>query len=92
MNRAVPLAVLLVVALLAAPAPAPPRIGGCPVFPASNAWNRDVSRAPVDPRSDAYVRSIDGSTSSRPCRDGRSRSSAAVRCAAGERDRSRLNA
>ena len=35
-----------------------PRIAGCPVFPASNAWNRDVSRAPVHPRSDAYVRSI----------------------------------
>ncbi|MDQ6914308.1 MAG: hypothetical protein M3155_00680 [Actinomycetota bacterium] len=36
-----------------------PRLGGCPVFPASNAWNRDVSRAPVDGRSDAYVRAID---------------------------------
>ena len=35
-----------------------PSIAGCPVFPASNAWNRDVSRAPVDRRSDAYVRSI----------------------------------
>jgi hypothetical protein len=35
-----------------------PRIGGCAVFPASNAWNRDVSRDPVDPRSDAYVNSI----------------------------------
>lgn len=31
---------------------------GCPVFPADNAWNADVSRAPVHPRSDAYVRSI----------------------------------
>jgi hypothetical protein len=37
---------------------AAPRIGGCRVFPAANAWNRDVSRAPRDPRSDAYVRSI----------------------------------
>jgi hypothetical protein len=35
-----------------------PRVGGCPVFGAANAWNRDVSRAPVDPRSAAYVRSI----------------------------------
>jgi len=35
-----------------------PRIGGCPVFPASDAWNRDVSRDPVDPRSAEYVRSI----------------------------------
>ena len=31
---------------------------GCPVFPADNAWNRDVSGDPVDPRSDAYVASI----------------------------------
>jgi len=36
-----------------------PRIGGCPVFPASNTWNRDVSRDPVDPRSAAYIASID---------------------------------
>ena len=35
--------------------PRGPRIGGCPVFPASDAWNRDVSRDPVDPRSDEYV-------------------------------------
>jgi len=34
------------------------RLGGCPVFPADNAWNRDISKAPLDPRSDAYVRSI----------------------------------
>jgi len=35
-------------------------LGGCPVFPATNAWNKDVSRLPVDPRSDAYIRSING--------------------------------
>jgi hypothetical protein len=35
-----------------------PQLAGCPVFPASNPWNRDVSRAPVHPRSNAYVRSI----------------------------------
>ena len=29
------------------------QIGGCPVFPADNAWNRDVSGDPVDPHSDA---------------------------------------
>ena len=34
------------------------RIAGCPVFPADNAWNRNVSRDPVDPRSAAYIRSI----------------------------------
>jgi hypothetical protein len=36
----------------------PPTIGGCRVFPPGNPWNRDVSRDPVDPRSDAYIRSI----------------------------------
>ena len=49
------------VAGAAAPAGRPgpgTRLAGCPVFPADNAWNRDISRAPVDPRSDAYVRSI----------------------------------
>jgi hypothetical protein len=45
--------------------PAPPpageggaRIAGCAVFPADNPWNRDVSRDPVDPRSDAYIASM----------------------------------
>jgi hypothetical protein len=33
-------------------------IGGCRVFPPDNAWNRDVSAAPVHPRSDVYVASI----------------------------------
>jgi len=36
----------------------PPVEGGCPVLPASNPINRDISRAPVDPRSAAYVASI----------------------------------
>jgi hypothetical protein len=31
---------------------------GCPILPASNAINRDISSAPVDPRSAAYVESI----------------------------------
>lgn len=39
-------------------AAAGPTVGGCPVFPASNAWNRDVSRLPVHPRSRAFVASI----------------------------------
>jgi len=30
-------------------------IGGCQVFPADNAWNRDVSADPVDPASDALL-------------------------------------
>jgi hypothetical protein len=50
---------LTVVAIAAGRIPAGPRVAGCPIFPATNAWNRDVSHAPVDPRSDAYVRSID---------------------------------
>jgi hypothetical protein len=31
---------------------------GCPLFPASNPLNRDISRAPVDPRSAGYIASI----------------------------------
>lgn len=33
-------------------------LGGARLFPADNAWNRDVSDAPVDPRSDALIASI----------------------------------
>jgi hypothetical protein len=35
-----------------------PQEYGCPLFPANNALNRDVSRAPVDPNSAAYIDSI----------------------------------
>jgi hypothetical protein len=35
-----------------------PVLMGCPVFPADNAWNRDVSADAVDTRSDAYIASI----------------------------------
>jgi hypothetical protein len=49
----------LLAALAAIGAPGPgTTLAGCPVLPATNAFNRDISRAPVDPRSDAYVRSI----------------------------------
>lgn len=34
---------------------------GCPVLPASNAINQDISHAPVDPRSPAYIESIGAS-------------------------------
>jgi hypothetical protein len=41
------------------PGPAPagplPSIGGCQVFPADNAWNRDVSADPVHPNSAALL-------------------------------------
>lgn len=36
-----------------------PTLGGCPVFPADNAWNQDISNAPVDAHSGAYVARID---------------------------------
>ncbi len=45
-----------------APATGGSAIGGCAVFPADNPWNRDVSRDPVDPRSDAYMASMSGGT------------------------------
>jgi hypothetical protein len=48
-----------------AKAPAP-RLGGCPVFPASNAWNRDVSKLPVSPLSDRYIASIGASKNLHP--------------------------
>lgn len=52
-------AAMTALGVAAAPAgAAAPTIGGCPVFPASNAWNRDISRAPLHPRSTAYIRSI----------------------------------
>lgn len=35
-----------------------PRIGGCPLLPPAHSLNQDISGYPVDPRSDAYVRSI----------------------------------
>jgi hypothetical protein len=41
------------------PGPAPagplPNIGGCQIFPADNAWNRDVSGDPVHPNSAALL-------------------------------------
>ncbi len=39
-------------------APAGPREYGCPLFPASDSLNRDISHAPVDPRSAQYIASI----------------------------------
>jgi hypothetical protein len=36
----------------------PPREGSCPIFPAGNALNRDISRAPLDPDSASYIGAI----------------------------------
>jgi len=38
-----------------------PTIGGCPVFPADNAWNQDISKLPVHPNSAAFIKSINQS-------------------------------
>ena len=39
----------------------------CAVFPADNVWNTDISKLPVDPRSDAWKRSMHaGSTDLHP--------------------------
>jgi len=39
--------------------PGGPTLGGCRVFPSSNPWNQDISHAPLDPNSAAYVTRID---------------------------------
>jgi hypothetical protein len=39
----------------------PPREGGCPVFPADNSLNQDISKAPLDPNSAKYIDSIGAS-------------------------------
>jgi len=38
-----------------------PSIGSCPVFPADNPWNLDISGYPVHPNSDAFIASIGAS-------------------------------
>jgi hypothetical protein len=39
----------------------PPKLGGCPVFPASNAWNRRVDKLPVAASSAQLIASIGNS-------------------------------
>jgi len=36
-----------------------PGAANCPLFPASNVWNTDISRLPVDPHSAAWLASMD---------------------------------
>jgi hypothetical protein len=43
-----------------------PSIGGCPVFPADNIWNRRIDSLPVDASSAAYVNTIGSSTGLHP--------------------------
>jgi hypothetical protein len=35
-----------------------PALGGCPMFPPDNEWNRDISADPVDPNSNNYINYI----------------------------------
>jgi hypothetical protein len=39
-----------------------PGAANCPMFPADNIWNTDISRLPVDPHSAAWLRSMRSST------------------------------
>lgn len=41
-------------------------LNGCVPFPADNAWNRNISNAPVDPNSDALIASIGANTGLHP--------------------------
>jgi hypothetical protein len=43
-----------------ASAAGPPSLGPCPMLPADNVWNTDVSGLPVHPRSDAWIASSGG--------------------------------
>jgi hypothetical protein len=49
---------LVALAAGAAAARHPPRLGGCPVFPATNPWNQRVDSLPVAPNSAAIIRTI----------------------------------
>jgi hypothetical protein len=39
-----------------------PTVAGCRMFPADNPWNTDISAAPVDPNSGAYLASMHAAT------------------------------
>lgn len=39
-----------------------PQISGCPVFPADNPWNRDISNDPVDSNSNNYIAHMNGNS------------------------------
>ncbi len=42
--------------------PALPGAAACPVFPADNVWNTDISKLPVDPHSTAWLHSMHASS------------------------------
>jgi hypothetical protein len=45
--------------------PRSPMIGGCPVFPSDNAWNQDISQAPLHSNSAAVIATIQGNGGTR---------------------------
>src|SRR4051812_36261112 len=51
-------AAIVTIAVSSAPARPVKGAPGCPVFPASNQWNRRVDKLPLAGRSDAIVKSI----------------------------------
>jgi hypothetical protein len=68
LGAAVKIAALAIAALLlgGAAAAGPPRLAGCPLFPADNTWNRRVDRLPVAPNSAAIIGSIGAGTGLHP--------------------------
>ena len=44
------------------PTPGGASIQGCPIFPADNPWNQDISSLPVDPNSANYMAAMNGGT------------------------------
>ena len=46
----------------AVPGTSVPGAPNCPMFPADNIWNTDISKLPVDPHSAAWLRSMDSAT------------------------------
>lgn len=61
-------AVVVLCGALISAQPGPPEVNGAPgqLFPSSNWWNLDVSRAPVDPQSAAFIAWISNRTATDP--------------------------
>jgi len=36
----------------------PANLAGCPMFPSDNVWNTDISKLPIDPHSNAWLKSM----------------------------------
>jgi hypothetical protein len=57
------LAATLVLTAASAAPPSPPKVAGCPVFPATSVWNQPVNKLPVAANSATLIRSIGLDTS-----------------------------